>query len=428
MQLTPFSNITAALAVATVPLVQAGGDVAGLEPEWNIDAAFLYYSEGDNRVDAYEGVLKATRSNADDQILGVTGTLDVLTGASPNGAVPQNQLQTFTRPSGKGEYQIQPGVLPLDDSFKDTRAQLNLQWTSPLNRAMGYTSGLHISKEYDYLSLGLNGGLSRDFNQKNTTLALSGAIFFDTIEPEGGTPVGLSTMAIRDDFPSEEAFQQAFNATRSGSDDTKTTWDLRLGVTQVLTRRWIMQTNISYARVDGYQNDFLKLLSVVDATGTAVQYRYEQRPDSRNKMAFFWQSKYHFGPIADISYRYMSDDWEIDSHTLDGRLRFEFGRHSLEPHLRYYTQSAAEFYQPFLITGTALPHYASADYRIGELDTYTVGIKYDYRLNDNQRMAVRLSWYHQAPVDDDAPKPGQLQQQELYPTLDTLMLQTSYHF
>ncbi|WP_417348871.1 DUF3570 domain-containing protein [Ferrimonas sp.] len=427
MQLNPVGNITAALAAATLPLTQVHAQETLFEPEWSFDAAFLYYSEGDDRVDAYEGVLQATRTNADDQILVLTGTLDVLTGASPNGAAPQATPQTFTRPSGKGEYQVAPGDTPLDDTFKDTRAQINLQWTSPLNRAMGYTTGLHLSKEYDYLSVGINGGLTRDFNQKNTQLALGGALFYDTVEPEGGVPVPMSTMAIRKDFPSEEVFQQAFDATRGGSDDTKTTWDVRASVSQVVNRQLIVQGTLTYAQVEGYQNDFLKVLSVVDDQGEARRYLYESRPERRDKWGFYGQAKYHFGPILDLSYRFMSDDWEVDSHTLDARLRFEFGPHSLEPNLRYYTQSAAEFYQPFLLEGES-PRYASADYRLGELDTYTLGLKYGYQMTNGQRMAIRLQWYHQAPQSTGKTEPGQLKTLELYPSLNTLMLQTSYHF
>lgn len=427
MQLNTLGNITAALAAATLPLSQVQASDTPFKPEWDFDMAFLYYSEGGDRVDAYEGVLKATRTNADDQILALTGTLDVLTGASPNGAAPQTTAQTFTRPSGKSEYQVAPGAPPLDDTFKDTRAQLNLQWTSPLNRAMGYTTGLHLSKEYDYLSLGINAGLNRDFNQKNTRLSLAGSYFYDTVEPEGGIPLGLSTMAIRKDFPTEDAFQQAFDSTRGDNDDTKTTWDIRASLSQVINRQLIVQGTLTYARVDGYQNDFLKVLSVVDSQGEAQHYLYESRPDSRAKWGLFGQAKYHFGAILDISYRYMSDDWEVDSHTLDARLLFEFGPHSLEPHLRYYTQSAAEFYQPFLLEGES-PDYASADYRLGELDTYTLGIKYGYRMSNGHRLAVRLEWYHQTPQSVGKAEPGQLQQLDLYPSLDSLILQTSYHF
>jgi hypothetical protein len=85
------------------------------------------------------------------------------------------------------------------------------------------------------------------------------------------------------------------------------------------------------------------------------------------------------GKVLDLSYRYMTDDWEIDSHTVDLRFRWPLGDRSyVEPHIRYYSQSEAEFYRSSLIDGEALPEYASADYRLGNFDAVTVGAKYGW--------------------------------------------------
>ena len=42
----------------------------------------------------------------------------------------------------------------------------------------------------------------------------------------------------------------------------------------------------------------------------------------------------------------MDDDWGVTSQTLDARYHWNFSPNSyLEPHVRYYTQSAADFYR-----------------------------------------------------------------------------------
>ena len=64
------------------------------------------------------------------------------------------------------------GEVPLDDSFKDTRAALNLSWEQPWGDRNKISVGGNISKEYDFTSLGLNAAIARDFNNKNTTLSL----------------------------------------------------------------------------------------------------------------------------------------------------------------------------------------------------------------------------------------------------------------
>ena len=59
----------------------------------------------------------------------------------------------------------------------------------------------------------------------------------------------------------------------------------------------------------------------------------------------------------------MTDDWGIDSQTLDLHLRFAMGEgRYLQPHLRYYTQSAADFYRTVLFDGGA-----AARVRVGGL-------------------------------------------------------------
>jgi len=40
----------------------------------------------------------------------------------------------------------------------------------------------------------------------------------------------------------------------------------------------------------------------------------------------------------------MFDDWGVNSHTIDAKYRFRFNNQYLEPQLRWYTQSKADFY------------------------------------------------------------------------------------
>ncbi|GAA4899272.1 DUF3570 domain-containing protein [Ferrimonas pelagia] len=425
-----FYNISAALAVASAALIATPAQADWFEDDagWQLDTALLYYGEDGARITAVEGKIQAVRTNADDGALSMALTLDALTGASATGAVAQQQAQTFTRPSGRGEYTTAAGDTPLDDSFQDTRLQLNLGWRQPINARWEYDIASHLSKEYDYLSLGLSGGATYYWNKKNSALRVGASLFYDTIEPEGAIPLPLAQMPIRADYPSEQAFVEAFNATRGNSSDNKRTAEISLGLTQVINRATVMQFNYSYAQVDGYQTDPFKLVSVIDQTGTALRQLYESRPDQRSKHALFWQTKIHLGgPVLDTSYRLMTDDWGIDSHTLDLRFDYRFDKgHYLEPHLRYYRQSAADFYRPFLLEGASRPQYATADYRLAEMTTYTVGLKYGFPVGRSQQASLRLEYYVQTPEGDTGP--GQLQSLDLYPQIKALMAQISYRF
>lgn len=409
------NNIKQLLTVATCALLGSTAQAAEESP-WSIDTALMYYGETD-RVTAVEGIISGTKEYSDDHFLNLKFTLDSLTGASANGAVPQNKVQTFTRPSGNGSYDVDAEETPLDDTFKDTRVQLNAQWSQPLSENYLGSAGVHLSKEYDYLSLGFNANIAREFNQKNTTVSLGFAYSNDTIEPEGGIPTPFSAMLSAGSEPN-----------RMGSDDDKTTADLLFGVTQIINRRMLMQVNYSYSQVDGYLTDPFKVISVVNNNGEALEQLYENRPDSRTKQSIYWQTKYHFATsILDFSYRYMWDDWEIQSNTFDVKYRIPIGKSYVEPHVRYYMQEAAEFYRPFIKEGD-IHHYASADYRIGEMTGLTLGMKYGMPLENGKEVSFRLEYFTQTPKNAGFEAPGILANLDLYEGVDALILQMNYSF
>lgn len=440
----PTSTLLTTATLALLGATATGVEARGKPGEWDVDTAVLFYSEADDRVQAIEPVFEFTRNYEDDRKLVVKAVADALTGASPNGATPSDQPQTFTRPSGKGSYTVQAGENPLDDTFHDTRGALSATWSSPLGRDYAYTSGVYGSAEYDYLSLGVNGSISRYLNDKNTTLTFGLALSGDTISPEGNLPVGLSRMPVNVN-KTDETFQSEFAATRGSDSDTKTLIDLLFGVTQVINRSTIMQFNYSLSQADGYLTDPFKIVSVIDdqagsnfggnllgADGNAI-YLYEKRPDSRLKHALYWQTKTMLdnGDVVDGSYRFMVDDWGITSHTVDLRYRYAMGASYLEPNVRVYLQSEADFYERYLTAtdyngGVPRVQEVSADYRLGEMLSTTLGVKWGYHLNEDNEFSVRVAYMKQSSSGDEGI--GRLATQELYPDTDAYWLQLGYTF
>lgn len=425
-------HIASALALASCGLFVANGHATELAKnldDWKIDAALMYYGEQD-RVQAIEAIATAQKAFGDASVLDLKLVVDSLTGASASGAVAQNSSQTFTRPSGNGQYTVTAGATPLDDTFHDTRVQANANWSQVLNPDWKVNGGIYGSKEFDYMSMGMNAGVERGFNKDNTTLFLGTSYSFDTVDPVGGRPVPLSTMAIRDNFTSDEAYRAVFDATRQNSSDDKQTADVILGITQLLNQRWLLQANYGLSSVSGYLTDPYKVLSVVDNNGTTENIVYENRPDSRLKHSFYVMTKGALDSgVVDFSYRYTTDDWDLTSHTLETHYRYYFsGSFYGQLHLRYYQQTAVNFYQPFLMAETSLPEFASADYRIGDMNAYTFGVKFGHRLAGGHEMSYRLEYYQQDPKNNGAEIPGQLQNYDLFPTQKAITAQFSYSF
>jgi hypothetical protein len=434
--------ITATLAAATCSLLGTHMPApvqAQEETGWDFNTALLYYGEDDDRVQDGSLDMLARRIFVDDRTLTIGLTLDALTGATPNGATPQDFIQTFTQASGKKAYTTPAGELPLDDTFKDTRVALSANWQQPLGRMYQFNVGASASKEYDYLHLGLNGKLSRDFNQRNTTVSAGLAVSRDELDPVGGTPIGLTPMIdVVDDDNGDDG-----DGFSKGPTETKDILDVVLGVTQIISKNFLVQLNYSYSDNSGYLNDPYKVISVVDGTtgdvvpipptpadGPMYLYLYEERPDSRVKQSLFARGKYYMsGKVLDVSYRYMTDDWDINSHTLDMRYRWPFGGSSyLEPHLRFYTQTAADFYSLSLVDGEPLPEYASADYRLGDFDALTVGLKYGWKTGGGNDMNVRLEIYQQTANVSDSQLIGNQVGRDNNPDLTAVIFQFGYSF
>ena len=431
MSRTRERSISAALAAATCSLLGTGISSpvdAQEEPSWDFNTSLLYYGEDENRVQDLSLKAIIRRLFTDDRVFSFGLTLDSLTGATPSGAIRQDVAQTFTRPSGNAEYDVPAGELPLDDTFLDTRLAITANWQQPLAESSQINVGMSASKEYDYLHLGLNGSFAMDFNKRNTTVSAGFAIASDEFDPVGGAPIPFTSML------------EIGNTSNRLTTGDKDVLDFVLGVSQVISRNLVVQANYSYSNESGYLNNPYKVLSVVDGVtgdtilnpgaGPSHEYLFENRPDDRTKHSLYTQAKYYMdGKVLDASYRYMTDDWEIDSHTIDLRYRWPLSSNRyLEPHLRYYTQTEADFYRLSLVEGAALPMYASSDYRLGDFDAITLGVKYGWKTRNDKDMSIRAELYQQTGSIPAGQIIGNQAGRDNYPDLNAVIIQFGYRF
>lgn len=412
-------NIRDSLAVATCTLlagVSPQTQAAGFHSPWQIDGGLLFYSEKD-RVHLLEPVLRIRKEIDDNEFFSARFVADTLTGASPNGAAPTDAPQTFTSPSGNKSYTTGANEIPLDPTFKDTRAAVNLEWEKPLSERLRGIFGASFSTEHDYTSFGVSGTLSQDFNQRNTTLTAGVSLDADSVSPLGGAPDPFTPM------PTVVTGSGGEDEGEGGPSESKTVQQYLLGVTQVLGRNTLTQLNYSYGHSSGYLTDPYKILSVLagDNSGdlrATNPYVYEKRPDKRTFQSIYWKGIHQFDEdVLTLSYRYGWDDWGINSNTYDVRYRWELGNgHYLQPHYRHYDQTAADFYRQTLIDGeeTTLD-YASADSRLGELTTETVGLKYGINFDRDAEINFRVEYMHQTGKTRAQDAVGKLANVDLFP-------------
>lgn len=426
MQLDSQKSIRTALTALTATLL--GSSAGAASDSGTIDSSLLVYSET-GRVKASEGVFDFSRQFSERLSAGLRLTLDALTGASPNGATPSNYVQTFTGPSGGSAYSAEPGEIPLDKTFSDKRIALDGTLRESLDRITFLTVGGHLSFEHDYTSLGVNGGLTHDLNRRNTTLGVSAAYSYDIVAPIGGAPVPLSSMPP----PTTGGGDEEDDGGEAGPGEGKGIIDLVAGMTQVVDRNTIVRVDYSISRLSGYLNDPYKILSVVQDRGSAepgepLDYVYESRPDTRLKQALFGElRRYVLGTALDLSYRYFWDDWGIQSQTADIFLQLPLGRgQSITPHFRWYRQSEADFYAEYLVAGSPLPGYASADSRLAAFDAYTFGLQYSLPLGLASNLSFSGEYYTQKGTRGPPKDFGVLSEYDLFPALDVFMVRLGY--
>jgi hypothetical protein len=401
------------------------GYVQDLIKEWQFESALAYYHE-DGRILAVEPVVSASRDYGDGGSIGLNFTFDALSGSSPNGALPSRAPQTFASPSAKSFttakhlYTTAPGNLPVDPNYSDSRVAVGADWTLPLTRLSRLTLGGKVSFEDDFYSGSVNVAFAHDFNDKNTTVSFGVNDESDIIQPIGNTPVPLSDYS---------AFAKEGNKSKNGV-------GALLGVTQVMTRTWLTQLNFSVDRFSGYLNDPYKIVSVLDAGGNTTGYEYENRPDSRTRRSVFLEN--HVGwsrTSAALSLRYMTDTWGIHSDTAQVHFRWwsPTRQQYVEPTVRWYKQSAADFFQPWLSSADVEDtKYISADPRLADFHALTYGLKYGFGLGDKlhrpgSEFTVRLEYYQQT-LEIRTPQPAALQGLDLYPGLKAVLLQFGFSY
>ena len=69
---------------------------------------------------------------------------------------------------------------------------------------------------------------------------------------------------------------------------------------------------------------------------------------------------------------------------------------------------------------------ASADYRLGEMQTYTVGLKHGRRLGNGHDLTLRFEYYAQTGDSHPDEAFGALTDLDLFPTVEAFIFQVGY--
>lgn len=221
-------------------------------------------------------------------------------------------------------------------------------------------------------------------------------------------------------FSSEHDYvSKAFSVNASfASDDQNTTWNLGIGsahdridantrnvhdkkqgkdyligVTQVLSPQDVLQINLTHTRANGYFADPYKSLDI--------------RPRERLQTALNLRHHHHFTQTDSslrLHYRNYRDSFGIHSHSLAAELAQPFAEGwTLTPSLRWYTQTAADFYFEPRYTVLYLPvgykigskQFVSEDQRMSAFGARTFGLKLSKQFDSDWAIDLSVERYQQ---------------------------------
>jgi hypothetical protein len=307
------------------------------------------------------------------------GLIDAIAGATPTGEKPA----TAGAP------------VPLA-TMHDRRKAWDTELFHQFSR-VGVTAGFANSRESDYVSNGWSLNTVTDFNEKNTNLLIG----------YGRT----------DDKINEEKLGWSKKRPKTGN-------DFLLGVNQLLDPNTSITANISYGQSKGYMSDPYKIVSTTRLNVDPGFYYTvpENRPEKKNKVSLFVGLNRNYENLhgaLDASYRYYHDTFGISSHTLSLLWLQKIGEHvTVQPSLRLYRQSAADFYyfdadaagivtsyEPLLgETGTGQAPFYSSDYRLSRMQTVDAGLKITWQIKPWLEVNAAYNRYVSRGLDHVTPQ------------------------
>jgi Protein of unknown function (DUF3570) len=308
-------------------------------------------------------------------------------------------------------------VLPFDTTsglIKTNQLTHTLASASPETRKQG---DFKLSYEWDEAALSLGGGISLeddyesrfgniggrwDLNQKLTTLNL------DLSYTNSDTRATLD----HDSYPYIDSTAYKLNGqletlrnqpNSNILNGNRQDWATHFGVTQILNKNALVGADVSYTRSTGYMANPYKAVNVVfidpdqqfDAPPGGFQGQLrallEKRPDVRNQWNLggrYVQYINELDAALHFDYHFSADDWGIQAHTFEADWVQPLGSGwTVTPRVRYYSQDAADFYTPWLVSQQAYKQQFDANGK-------PAGLPYDPRkLPENYSSDQRLSGY-----------------------------------
>lgn len=347
---------TTLLALTTAAMSLFDAQANTMDESTSIDYTFLQYGEADIPVENLNEGASGARYDIEMHQLMLRTPISnntqftiSATKESMSGALP-----LYVTPDADGKLiQVMSGA-----SIEEERNDANISFKT-FTKKSDFTLNIGYVSENDFRSIYINTGSSHTVNNKSSTIEWNIGLAEDYIEP---TDPSFFITIPRPEKESKRSISGLFS------------------FTQIINKNTVINTGLSYSYYDGFLSDPYRQAEV---EGLRVA---DSRPSTKSQLAWNVAARRFISSIdgaLQADYRYYSNNWGVESHTLDLGWHQNVGPYlQIKPAIRYYSQSEALFYAPFY-SQARLDGFYSSDHRLSEFDALSFKLSISTAMNIN---------------------------------------------
>ena len=269
------------------------------------------------------------------------------------------------------------------------------------NRNFIWNADMSFSNEYDYTSVGIGGGITKLFNNKNSEISMKGNVYLDQWRPI--YPIEFRELySIRPYIYDQNGNQSTayFNQFSPWTSTGRNSYSASFSFSQIVTKKSQLSVFFDILQQQGklstpYQRMYFadkanyyvgdpQYIPVYETTANNGVYQLaddiERLPNSRFKLPIGLRWHYYINEkiVARSYYRFYSDNWGITAHTASIELPYKISdKFTVFPMYRYYTQQQSKYFAAFE-THLSTEQYYTSDYDLSTFyaNQYGLGITY----------------------------------------------------
>jgi hypothetical protein len=259
-------------------------------------------------------------------------------------------------------------------SSQDVRVypSLNYSFQNDKKRQI-ISSGVSLSTEFDYFSLGGNIGYTKFSKDKNKEFTVKAMAFFDTWKVI--LPVELR-------YKPDPNYKQFDSKPRNS-------YNLGLTYSQIINKNFQM----AFLLDAGYQTGLLatKFNRVYFSDKSVMS---ENLPDNRFKLPIGMRASYFLGDHVILRgfYRYYFDNWGVKSNTFSLEPTFKITAFSsISIPYRFYIQNSAKYFKP-IFQHQLGEEFFTSDYDLSAFKSNMIGLS--YKITDSNKGLLHVKYFN----------------------------------